>query len=215
MDIETIRAQITELSGSGKKVMPGARRHGIYSSFTLPGLDDMLAVRDTKQRFDDFGIPERVDGKTIIDIGSNVGAVALEFARRGATVVGVEYRLDRVELCDAMAKRWELAATFHQDDFNTLEERWADAPWWRQYDYVWCSSVDEYIANLPWFYGMLRKICGGTLYFESNLQVRNSELLAHCWLKDASFTNVRYVGNGHSGGIARKRKLFIADGGPL
>jgi 2-polyprenyl-3-methyl-5-hydroxy-6-metoxy-1,4-benzoquinol methylase len=216
MSLEEIRSHITELSGSGKRVAPGARRHGIYSTFTLPGLDDMPAVRDTKQRFDDFGVPERLDGKLVIDVGCNVGATAFEFARRGAAVVGVEYREDRVALCQAINEHFDLGATFYQADFNALNslDDLKDQQWFTWvYDIVWCSSVDEYIDNLPFFYGMLRKMCRDQLYFESNLQVKDSDLLAHCFLNDAGFKDVVYVGNGHSGGISRKRKLFTGKGG--
>lgn len=216
LSLETIRAQIVELSGSGKKVAPGARRHGIYSSFTLDGLSDMQAVRDTKQRFDDFGVPERLDGRFVLDLGSNVGAVAFEFARRGANVCGVEYREDRVQLCTEIARRFELPAHFQTADFNAfhawsdvLEHHWART----RYDIVWCSSVDEYIDNLPFFYGMIRKLCRNQLYFESNLQIKDSQILVESFLNDAGFKDVKYVGNGHSGGIARKRKLYVASGG--
>lgn len=215
MTLEEIRAQITELSGSGKRVAPGARRHGIYSTFTLPGLDDMAAVRDTKQRFSDFGVPEDMAGKWVLDLGCNVGATAFEFARRGANVVGVEFRHDRVELCMHIAAHYELPATFYQADFNAheMERDWPAFPWVRPYDVVWCSSVDEYINNLPFFYGMVYKLCRDQLYFESNLQVKDSDILVELFLKDAGFTDIKYVGNGHSGGISRKRKLFVAQGG--
>jgi len=213
VNLEQIREAIVQLSGSGKKVMPGARRHGIYSSFTLPGLDDMEAVRDTEQRFRDFDVPERLDGKTVIDVGSNVGATAFEFARRGATVIGLEFREDRVALCNAIAKHFDLKAGFFQDNFNALEDCFSDRSWFTKYDIVWCSSVDEYIDNIPFFYGLLRRLCGDQLYFESNLQIRDSQLLSHSFLNDAGFTDVKYVGNGHSGGIARKRKLFVGRGG--
>lgn len=212
MNLDTIRAMITELSGSGKRVAPGARRHGIYSTFTLPGLDDMPAVRDTKQRFSDYGVPEDLAGKTVLDLGCNVGATAFEFARRGARVTGVEFRDDRVDLCRAIASHYNFEADFHQADFNALEnEDLTSRPWWREYDIVWCSSVDEYISNLPFFYGMVFRLCGSQLYFESNLQIKDSDILVESFLEDAGFNNVKFVGNGHSGGISRKRKLFVAE----
>lgn len=210
MNMEEIRNKIVELSGSGKKVAPGARKNGIYTSFTVPGLDDMKAVRDTKKRFDDFDVPRDLSGKNVIDIGSNVGAVAFEFAQRRAAATGVEYRQDRVELCWAISSHTKLNARFYQADFNEVGELWRHI-WYRQYDIVWCSSVDEYINNLPEFYKLLYGLCSDKLYFESNLQVKDSDLLVSVLLKDVGFKNIQYVGNGHSGGIARKRKLFTAE----
>ncbi len=212
-----IRASIVELSGSGKRVAPGARRHGIYSTFTLPGLDDMAAVRNTMTRFRDFGLvlregddPEPLRGKTVIDVGSNVGATAFEFCRRGASVVGLEYRDDRVALCNVIARRWELDATFAQVDLNVpLGPRdWGS----RRYDIVWSSSVDEYIDDLEPFYEMLHDLCGGVLYLESNLQGKGlsdpENVLAI--LERSGFVDAVYLGNGNSGGISRKRKLYRA-----
>ncbi len=212
MNLEDIRASITELSGSGKKVMPNARKHGIYCSFTLPGIDDMLAVRDTKQRFADSEIPTDLRGVSVIDVGSNVGAIALEFARRGAKVTGVEYRDDRVALCNVMAKHWNLDAEFHQADFNASPS--GDQSSWLQkkYDIVWCASVDEYINDLEAFYSMLHDLCGLQLYLESNLQgagLSDAENMLAI-LERAGFVEPEYLGNGHSGGISRKRKLYRA-----
>ncbi len=133
-ELENIRSRITELSGSGKRVAPGSRKHGIYSTFTLPGLTDMVAVRDTVTRFSDFGVPNTLDGASVIDLGCNVGATVFEFSRRGASVTGVEFREDRVELCRAIAKRWALDAEFHQADFNCLD---SEPSWYKKHDVVW------------------------------------------------------------------------------
>lgn len=206
MTLEEIRAKIVELSGSGKRVAPNARRHGIYTSFTLPELDDMLAVRDTRQRFADFGVPEFLSGKLVLDVGCNVGAVSMEFARRGANVTGVEYREDRVALCRAIAEHYQMSPQFDQTDLNALREH---ETWTMTcYDIVFCSSVDEYISDLPSFYRLLRQLCLDTLYLESNVQGAGSEVVVHSMLSEI-FPKVVYTGNGHSGGISRKRKLFV------
>lgn len=210
MSLEELRSEIVRLSGSGKRVAPNARKHGIYTSFTIPGLDDMLAVRDTAQRFRDFAIPDDLSGKRVIDVGCNVGAVSLEFARRGARVVGLEYRDDRVDLCRALFAHFGLDGLFFQVDLNdphhTSNVLGADL-----YDVVWCSSVDEYIEadNLLGFYQLLLDLCPrGTLYLESNLQGGVPEALTIARLYEVGAKIVEYLGNGHSGGIARKRKLF-------
>ncbi len=214
MNITDIRSSIVELSGSGKKVAPNARRHGIYSTFTIPGLDDMVGVRNTKQRFHDFAVPEDLNGRSMIDVGSNVGAMALEFARRGASVTGVEYRDDRVSLCNVMAQEFKLNAKFLQGDFNEILELDSDSrpAWIKKYDLVLCSSVDQYIEDLESFYEMLHDLCGHTLYLESNLQGKGlsdaENMLAI--LERAGFVRAEYIGNGHSGGISRKRKLYRA-----
>lgn len=223
--LEDIRSAITALSGSGKRVV-GTRRHGIYSSFTLPGLDDMTAVRDTRVRFLDFVIPEDLTGKSVLDVGANVGAMTFEFLRRGANVVAVEYRDDRCSLMRAIARHYDLdeRLVVYQRDFNDQNRPhrladWAIVPeppsdhpsWdpdWHRYDYVLCSSVDEYIDDLESFYDTLREVSrGGTLLLESNVQW---DFDVGAVLERAGFGERKYLGNGHSGGISRKRKLWIA-----
>lgn len=123
--LEDIRRRITLLSGGGKNLSSHARQNGIYGSFTLPGLEDIRAVRDTRQRHADFGVPEDLTGRTVIDLGANVGAMLFEFARRGAVVTGVEFRQDRVDLMRDVARYYsEHSAECHRTAVETGEALW-------------------------------------------------------------------------------------------
>jgi 2-polyprenyl-3-methyl-5-hydroxy-6-metoxy-1,4-benzoquinol methylase len=188
----------------------------------------MPAVRDTLRRFDDYGIPKDLSGKTVIDIGSNVGAVSFEFARRGATVVGIEYRQDRCELCNDIAAvfgignvhfcRMDLNDPFHRDVILNQQITYLVDTWFKKvldtnfesakYDIVWCSSVDEYIQDRPKFYSMLRQLTKQILYLESNVQGLHEDQVAKIQMIEAGLEGVEYVGAGHSGGISRRRKLY-------
>lgn len=204
--IEDLKPELIRLSGSGKRVV-STRRHGLYSTMTLPGFEDMPAVRDTAVRFSDFGIPDDLKGQTFLDMGSNVGAMAFEAARRGAVVTGVEYRQDRVDFCNEVASRYHeyITAKFFQADFNASPS----GEWSRPHDLVLCSSVDEYIEDRDEFYELLHSLCKTTLYLESNVQERGHSVDDMAFeLSLAGFSNVDYLGNGHSGGIQRRRKLF-------
>lgn len=201
-----LRKRIEILSGAGKRGFPGRRRRGIYTSWTLPGLDDIKALRDTDRRFDDFSISTDLSGLTAIDVGSNVGAFAVELARRGAAVTGIEYCVDRVILANEIASASALNAKFYQHDLRIAER----GLWDGLYDLVVCCSVDEYIDDVDALYRFLRSLCGGTLYLESNIQRGAAVPDTVARLKDAGFVEVAYVGNGHSGGVSRKRKLFTA-----
>lgn len=207
--VERIREELTALSGSGKRLST-QRRNGLYSSITIDDFEDMKAVRDTKKRFADFGVPDILLGKTVLDLGSNVGAMSFEAAIRGATVDGVEFNNDRVALCNLIATQYELNAMFYQVDFNldTLEQY----EWHKPHDIVLCSSVDEYIENIPAFYMTMRILCKETLYFECNVQKGQSVQDTVNLLTEAGFHDVHYLGNGNSGGISRKRKIYSARG---
>jgi len=210
LQLSQLRSDLARLSGSGKNLST-QRRHGIYSTITIDGFDDMPALRDTMKRFSDFNIPKSLEGLTVMDVGSNVGALSFEAARRGASVVGLEYRRDRVDLCDAIAKHTGLDAGFYRCDLQNMTEE--DVPldvWQIEYDIVMCCSVDEYIRDRQWFYQTLREHTKLTLYLESNVQRDQSMMETIAMLYQAGFANVKYLGNGHSGGIARRRKLFRA-----
>ncbi len=211
-DLENIRARLTELSGSGRR-LSSQRRHGLYTTLTLPGLSDMPAVRDTEIRFSDFGVPSDLSGVRLLDVGANVGAVALEAARRGASVVGLEWRQDRVDLANDIARLFGLDARFWQGDVT--DARWEESPpeFWRDdFDAVVCCSVDEYVASPADLYETLRRRLriGGALYLESNVQRGQSASQTLAMLNVAGFCDIEYLGNGHSGGISRRRKLFRA-----
>lgn len=208
--IQEIRESLTALSGSGKKVV-STRRNGLYTSMTLPGLNDMLAVRDTLRRFADFGVPPTMNSLRVIDVGCNVGGMAFEFAQRGAFVTGVEYRADRVALCRLIAQHWNFTSRFFQSDFNDLDDQDQDqwmTPQW--YDAVLCSSVDEYVTDVRSFYDMIVSLLKteGILYFECNVQRDQSVEETIAMLKLAGLSSVEYLGSGHSGGISRKRKIY-------
>jgi len=207
-DLIELRAEFVRLSGSGKRVVPAARGHGIYSSVTLPGLDDMVAVRDTAQRYADFGVPESLAGKTFLDLGSNVGAMTFEATRRGASVTGVEFREDRVALCTRVAQLYGLEAKFYHANFNDLDDD--PSEWRRSHHVVLCSSVDEYVDDLETFYAMIRDLCTEALYFECNVQSGQSVDDTTKMLTRAGFVGVEHLGNGNSGGIRRKRKIYRA-----
>ena len=96
----------------------------------------VLAVRDSRKRVAEFlgevpGITSefsevRLDGKSFIDVGANVGGMLFEFARRGAICTGVEYREDRVQLMrDIAAYYSEHGHALHFEECRFDEEhRW-------------------------------------------------------------------------------------------
>lgn len=192
--LEDIRRRISILSNPSKGPRQnGARR--IYTSFTLPGLDDMVAKRDTMDRLRRFGVPADLSGKTAIDVGCNVGAVSFELARRGAVVAGVEYDAARVTLCTDIALEMRLNSCFDRMDLN------AQSPGGK-WDIVWCSAVDQYIDDRAKFYRTLRSLCRETLYLESN--DRKSHPAVE--LVEAGFASVRPLGLSDG-----SRRMFVAE----
>jgi len=208
MNLDEIKDIITDLSGSGINLAKGRRKNGIYSTYTIPELSDMKAVRSTQIRYSDFNVPADLTGKTFLDLGCNVGTMSFEARRRGALVTGVEYREDRVTLCRIIARYFQMdGMEFHVANFNSLTGK---EPWRQEHDIVLCCSVDEYMHDRQSFYNMLFELTGETLYLECNVQRGQSVDMTIMMLVHAGFKypNIKHLGNGHSGGISRKRIIY-------
>lgn len=74
-------------------------RYYWYHSIDLPGGITTPGMYDYRSAMEAFHLPERMDGMSVLDVGSASGFFAFEFERRGAQVTSVELpsleRLDR------------------------------------------------------------------------------------------------------------------------
>lgn len=136
----------------------------LYSSFHLPKFTIENATRNTLHRFNQFNIPQDLQGKTVLDLGSNTGAMSFEFARRGASVVGVEYNSDRVAFCNELSKTLNLPAVFYTYDLNQGLPKEIN----REFDIVSCMALDAYMDDRFALYQLMIERTRGMCYFESN-----------------------------------------------
>lgn len=178
----------------------------IYSSYTHP-LFNHKGIRNTKERLDQLGVPSDLTNCVILDLGCNTGAISLELTLRNATVIGLEYNLERVQFCRDLFSILGLNGTFEQIDFNT------DFPDWLSrcnFDYIFSLSVDGYLNDPCSYFKFLSKITNKVLYIESNYPSSESKDLSNeinfiknC-LKD-HFYMVKYLNYSSPKG----RRLFI------
>jgi tRNA (mo5U34)-methyltransferase len=67
---------------------------GLYHSFRLPDgrlLRGAMSIEWQEERLASFGLPERLDGKRLLDIGPWDGYFTFEVERRGADVTAIDY----------------------------------------------------------------------------------------------------------------------------
>lgn len=148
------------LSNAGTRSVPNATK--LYASYHLDDFTNIFADRSTLPRLNRIGMPPRLDGKTVLELASNTGAISLELASRGAKVIGLEYNSERVDFCNRLAKKLGLDATFKTCDLNYQIPEGS-------YDIVVCGSVDRYLKTPPSsFVEMLSGLTKGTCFFESN-----------------------------------------------
>lgn len=147
----------------------------LYGTIELTGFEELnrTAIRNTRERFNDMGIIESsFTGKTLLDIGCNVGHMLIEATSYGFPKSwGLEHSQKIVNVGRAIIQYLRLsdylkllcadANKLTTDRLNTLTGR-------TSFDIVFCFAVDGYIKVPEVFYRLLTDITTDTLYFEPN-----------------------------------------------
>lgn len=206
-NLKELQDEMVRISGGGRRLSKN-RTSGLYCSINLPDFHDMRFLRNITKRFIEFGIND-LTGKTVIDVGSNVGAICWEAINVGAKkTFGYEFNHDRIVLCKKLADYYDLPCEFQEADFNAEQMPKCE----EKADVVIACSVDVYLEDRPRFYKWVASLVkdDGVCYFESNVQgaAHTPKFMAH-ELARAGFMSIKYLGNGDSGGNARKRKMYI------
>jgi 2-polyprenyl-3-methyl-5-hydroxy-6-metoxy-1,4-benzoquinol methylase len=105
--------------------------------------------RNIPYRFDKFGIDNDLTGKTILDLGCNLGGVAQECYRRGARkIVGIDFNKNYIECARDLARFNGQQINFLKMDLikpgvveNFVTEYFNDGV-----DIVFCLAIDKHIG---------------------------------------------------------------------
>lgn len=190
----------------------------LYGSYHWPRFTFTNAQRNTLQRMKEFHCPELLARRTVLDLGCNLGSLALEAMRRQALGgLGVEYRCDRVDLANQIARFLGLAdrLRFVAADLNgaleTPEGRARMCADVGQHDVVFCCSLDAYVDPLR-LYEFLAAVTRETCFFESNHPITEQiDFTQH--MQALGFATVGNLGSSRTD--AWERRLFYLDKRPL
>jgi len=187
------------------------RANRIYGSFRLPFFEvhPDLVQRNSHQRFAKFGIDqENMRGKSVVDLGSNIGAMSFTAVEYGAgSVLGLECDKDKVDLAHRVACYNGLAnAKFRQANIDTLE---ADSLG-RPFDIVFCLAIEAHVEDVDRLYATLRDLTGQILYFEGNSTTERQDVETR--LREVGFVSVEFLGLSDDDCLEdnNNRPLFIA-----
>jgi 2-polyprenyl-3-methyl-5-hydroxy-6-metoxy-1,4-benzoquinol methylase len=183
---ETLKRKIFELSQ-----FPHKERHEQYQSYYI-GNEFVKGSRDILYRFGKFGVSDDLTGKTVLDLGCNLGGVAQECYRRGARkVVGIDFNSDYIECARDLAR-------FNGEQINFLEidmakpgliEGFINEYFKGEVDIVFCLAIDKHIG-LDRVFHILDSFKPQTIYWEGS--AAKDEKTLHVVNTDKSL-NKRYA----------------------
>jgi len=137
-----------------------------YCTIHLPRFELLEAVRNTQERLRRFGVgQEQLKGKTIIDLGCNVGGIAFECAKLGAAhVLGVDIVAERIAVAQAIKEFAGLTNVNFTVGDVTVDPFLVCCP----ADVVFCLALDGWVSNRKHLYQILGELTREVLYLETH-----------------------------------------------
>jgi 2-polyprenyl-3-methyl-5-hydroxy-6-metoxy-1,4-benzoquinol methylase len=145
------------------------RRQGVmYCAFSTPKFTvrPEESQRDAAKRLAAFGLDQScVSGKTVLDLGSNTGAMLFQLSNHDlARGVGIEYDVDKVGLANEIALLAEVPnITFKQGDIDKLDPTEIGV-----YDIVLALAIEAHVQDPHRLYELLGSVTSDMLCFEGN-----------------------------------------------
>lgn len=188
---EMLRNASLSFKKQGKRHICRAQK--IYNSIDLPyfKVEPSDAQRNCSLRFETLQIKRSdIEGKRLLDLGSNIGGMIFEAQRRGPTEsIGVEYDAEKVEVAQMMAAYNGLnRVKFLQADIDTLEFDELGDP----FGVVFCFAIEAHVKKNERLFQLLAAVTGEKLFFEGNSSTDADEAKAK--LLEAGFNEVQYLG---------------------
>lgn len=136
----------------------------LYSSFHHPRFHLPEAQRNTLRRFEELTVPQELAG-SVLDLGANLGAMAFEAVRRGASsALCVEYNAERVVVGNELAGFLGVPVRFERHDLNAGNPLAG-----QRFDTVFCCALDQHVRDRLELYGIAAGATRWDLFLESNL----------------------------------------------
>ncbi len=88
----------------------------------------VAGIIDSREKLEYLGLPDRLDGQTVLDIGCAEGFFVRESVRRGASFArGCDVNEDRLLIARDVAGAWGFGQSteFHRCELNKIPDEWA------------------------------------------------------------------------------------------
>lgn len=138
-------------------------------------IGDLHGSRNMEYRYKFMGMPENLEGKTVLDIGCNMGMICMEAKRRGAErVVGIDYDKKIIETAKKFFKQNDCDVELYNfnvnDGLNSLKEKIGNA----KFDYVFALAIWGTVKK-PILWEMINYYCIDTCWMEGHNKERGKE----------------------------------------
>lgn len=197
---------------------PNGSRRKPYQS-----LDEMSGSRDMEHRYKVMQFPENMEGKRILDLGSNLGRICLDASERGAKeVVGVDFNPDMVRVANEY-KAWKEK---HGKDFSNVDyyvvdlnkglENLKTVIGEQQFDYVFALAVWGVVDHQS-LWNIINHYAKDKVWFEGHniggkYGDQSKEYVERVLKENTHSKSVRFVGFSHDD-KKRQRANFVLEMG--
>lgn len=116
-DVNQLKKDIENLTQ-----FPFNKRKKNYQSYYLEGEGYNNGSRNTEYRFEQMGIGD-LKGKSVLDLGCNLGSMCIEAYRRGArNIVGLDYQKEYIEVGKRLVKYNGMNINLRQADLTKVKK---------------------------------------------------------------------------------------------
>ena len=128
--------------------------------------------RDMPHRYEVMQFPEDFTGKTILDIGCNLGRICIDANERGAArAVGIDFRKDVMEAMNAHCRKAGINVELHAFDINDGLEALKAVIGDKPFDYVTALSIWSHVDPKK-FWQIVDHFAASTFLLEDNYSSR-------------------------------------------
>jgi SAM-dependent methyltransferase len=180
MELSKIPGKIVSRILHGGNQQQG-RYHGEWERQGFPQWEQW--ERQRRNQWETHKLPERIDGKSYLEVGCWEGLMCAEALRRGASsALGIDY-CTSPDLTRAMREHG-----FQFVQMDIFSEKLLELP---EFDLVHCAGVLYHVENPLSMMFRMRKLCvrGGALYIESSYAVAPKEAPVMVFHPGASFAD--------------------------
>jgi 2-polyprenyl-3-methyl-5-hydroxy-6-metoxy-1,4-benzoquinol methylase len=196
------KTQMKKINDQMKKELVKNTHFGKAKNQPYQTIGDLHGSRDMKYRFKFMNIPENFEGKTVLDIGCNMGMVCMEAKDRGASrVVGVDYDKKIITTAKKFFKENNCDGELYQfnvnDGLQALQKLIGDD----QFDYVFALAIWGTVKK-PILWSMINYYCTDTCWMEGhNKEKGKEEKIKKELTENLIFSDLSFLGNTKDRGI--------------